>query len=348
MQQPCFSIIIPVYNVGKYIQRAYNSIQKQSLMQIEIIFVNDNSSDDSLKIIEGLSKKDSRIRIVNRNQTDVHGAGISRNIGFRESKGKYIYFMDGDDYLDDNTLPLLENKLEEINPDILIFGFRSLSGVDNRVTYSSSQSPNSDFININEEERVNIITDTYFNNSLYVVWNKIYSRDFLVRNNIEFPNTRTAQDAFFNLIALSKVNKVRIICNHFYNYVSDRKGSNQNICKSKFADEQLLINEVENILHAYKNNMSINKLLMFEKIRILKTEVNFTTAKNPMQPWTALRNKTEFKEMSSGLSIYQSVLYDKTMKSLFNVLFLKYPSNVNFKIIKYLRILKTVLSVSKK
>lgn len=96
MQQPCFSIIIPVYNVGKYIQRAYNSIQKQSLMQIEIIFVNDDFSDDSLKIIEGLSKKDSRIRIVNRNQTDVHSAGISRNIGFRESKGKYIYFMDGD------------------------------------------------------------------------------------------------------------------------------------------------------------------------------------------------------------------------------------------------------------
>lgn len=340
MQQPNFSIIIPVYNIDEYIQRAYDSINEQSVKDIEIIFVNDNSSDDSLKKIKYLAEKDSRIKIINRNLQDVHGAGISRNIGFQKSRGKYIYFMDGDDYLEHNALHFIKSKLDKTNSEVLIFGFNSVSGINGNVTYSSKQSSNHDFININEEERAQIIVDTYFKNSLYVVWNKVYNRKFLIKNEISFPNTRTAQDAFFNLIALSQVKKLSVISNPFYYYVSDRVESNQNIQKSKFEDEYNLLKKLEDMLQPYKSKRLINKLLMFERIRILKNEVSFVITEHNIKPWSNLQNKTEFKKVSSELSVYESILYDKKMKSLFEVLFLKFPNNNSFKMFKIIRNLK--------
>ena len=99
--KPEISIIIPVYNVEKYLDECINSAVNQTFDDIEIICVNDGSTDGSLEIIEKHASKDKRIRIISQEHK---GVGSARNAGLDAAKGKYIYFMDSDDYVELNAL----------------------------------------------------------------------------------------------------------------------------------------------------------------------------------------------------------------------------------------------------
>ena len=116
--KPKVSVIIPVYNVEKYIIKCIDSILKQKLYEIEIIVVNDGSTDNSLQIIQNFTANNSRIKILNQ---DNRGLSVARNTGFKYSNGEYIYFIDGDDYLDENCLFDLYNEAINNNLDIIFF-----------------------------------------------------------------------------------------------------------------------------------------------------------------------------------------------------------------------------------
>ena len=112
------SVIIPIFNTEKYLNNALDSIINQSLDDIEIICINDGSTDRSLEILEEYKKKDSRIKIVS--QTN-HGLGYSRNQGLNIANGEYIYFIDSDDSLDHNALNELYNLCETKSLDVVLF-----------------------------------------------------------------------------------------------------------------------------------------------------------------------------------------------------------------------------------
>ena len=115
---PKVSVIIPIYNVEKYLIECLNSVSTQTLKDIEIICINDGSSDDSLLIIEAFAEIDRRFYILNqRNQ----GAGAARNRGIEFARGDYVYFMDGDDFLEKNALEIAYNEASEKNLDFLMF-----------------------------------------------------------------------------------------------------------------------------------------------------------------------------------------------------------------------------------
>ena len=106
------SIIIPAYNAATFLQRALNSIYKQSLNSLEIIIVNDYSSDDTLKIAETNKKQDNRIVIINCSNNK--GSAIARNEALKVAKGKYIFFLDADDEItNNNALEILYNTAEK-------------------------------------------------------------------------------------------------------------------------------------------------------------------------------------------------------------------------------------------
>lgn len=119
---PKVSVIIPIYNVEKYIDECLNSVRNQTLSEIEIICVNDGSIDNSLELVEAHAMADDRITIISKYNG---GQSSARNIGASYAKGKYIYFLDSDDNLLPNTLELLFNCSEENNLDILYFGAES-------------------------------------------------------------------------------------------------------------------------------------------------------------------------------------------------------------------------------
>ena len=112
------SVIIPVYNTEKYVRQAIDSIRKQTLKELEIIVVNDGSTDGSLRVLEEAQREDSRIQVYSQpNQ----GQSVARNEGMQHAKGKYLYFMDSDDLLEQDALEICYGKCEEAALDFTFF-----------------------------------------------------------------------------------------------------------------------------------------------------------------------------------------------------------------------------------
>lgn len=115
---PKVSVVVPIYNVEKYLEEALDSIINQTLQEIEIILVNDGSTDNSFKIIEKYQNKDKRIKVIDQEN---QGQSIARNEGLSIAKGKYIYFMDSDDLIEQKTLEICFNKAEKEGLEVLCF-----------------------------------------------------------------------------------------------------------------------------------------------------------------------------------------------------------------------------------
>ena len=112
MAQPKVSIIVPVYNVEKYIRRCIDSLKNQTLEDIEIILVDDSSTDSSLEICKKAAEEDSRIKVIHKVN---EGAGLARNAALEIAEGEYIGFADSDDYIDKEMYKTLYEKAEQYN-----------------------------------------------------------------------------------------------------------------------------------------------------------------------------------------------------------------------------------------
>ena len=200
------SIIVPVYNVEKYVEKCLISIINQTYKNIEIIIVNDGSVDNSKKICESLKKKDKRIKLYNIKNIGLSGA---RNYGIEKSKGKYISFIDSDDYIDNNMIETLYNNLIKEKADISCCSFYEVF--------------KDEIIKKNEEEKYYVmnkkqaIKKTFLDRGLDVyTWNKLYKKELF--DNIKFPLGKKSQDRFVMYEIFDNTNKIVYdsICLYYY------------------------------------------------------------------------------------------------------------------------------------
>ena len=210
MEEIKISVIIPVYNVEKYIRQCLESVINQTLKNIEIIVVNDGTKDNSMKIAEEYLS-DKRIRIINKENG---GQSSARNAGMREAKGKYICFIDSDDFIEKTMMEELYNKIEETNSDVVESG---ISLYDNK-THKIKERENKKY--------------SYTGKGSYLwgeytteVCNKIYKKDFLIANNIFFEEGMIHEDDLFTIRILFSTNKICHIQKSFYYYRINRCGS---------------------------------------------------------------------------------------------------------------------------
>ena len=117
INNPKVSVIVPVYNVEKYLKRCLDSLINQTLKDIEIIVVNDGSTDNSLDILNKYAENDSRIKVIDKENS---GVSDCRNIAMKQMKGKYIMFVDSDDWIDNNALEIMYTKIEEEKSDVVM------------------------------------------------------------------------------------------------------------------------------------------------------------------------------------------------------------------------------------
>ena len=125
MQQPKISIIIPVYNVEKYLKRCVESLTNQTLKDIEIILVDDESTDSSPIICDELAKQDARIKVIHKKN---EGAGLSRNVALKIAEGEYIGFVDSDDFVAEDMFESLLNTAEKYGSDLVLSNVRFVDG----------------------------------------------------------------------------------------------------------------------------------------------------------------------------------------------------------------------------
>lgn len=201
------SFVIPVYNAEKFIEKCVDSIIDQPIKndQIEIILVNDGSKDKTEEICKALSKKHSCLRLFSNNN---HGPGYTRNYGLEKAIGKYIWFIDADDYLSPNVLPKVITEL--VNDfDLYITSFRHVTPENKLIKQTVFK--NETF------STISLLKQNYFVN---FVWCKLIKKQILEDNNIRFrEDVRGPEDFDFSFKLLSKIDKVRVVSTMTYNYI---------------------------------------------------------------------------------------------------------------------------------
>lgn len=200
---PIISVIIPVYNAEQYLERCLESIINQTLKNIEIICVDDCSKDKSLEILNEYALKDKRIKVIHCNKNG--GESKARNIGLDNSTGKYLSFVDNDDYLDLDFYEKLYSKAESSNADI-VRGEVRIYDYKGKIRYND----------LNPLIRKNN-SKLYF---MYFWWTAIYSAKLIKNNNIRFlEGYPLGGDVLFLNESIIKSDKLELVDNVYYNYV---------------------------------------------------------------------------------------------------------------------------------
>ena len=206
-QSPKVSVIIPVYNTEKYLRRCLDSVVNQTLRDIEIICVDDGSTDSSPDILREYEKKDSRIKILT--QPNIN-AGAARNNGLARAAGEYLSFLDADDFFEPNMLEAAWSKAKEQGAEIVVFrsdvfDMDSDSFISQRYTIRESLLPEHRPFAGTE------INKDFFKAFVGWAWDKLFLRAYISENNLRFQEQRTTNDLFFTFMALAKAKRITVL-----------------------------------------------------------------------------------------------------------------------------------------
>lgn len=265
---PKVSVIVPVYNVEKYLARCLESIINQTLQDIEIICINDGTTDNSGDILEEYAKKDSRIKIITQTNS---GLSEARNRGMREAKGDFIGLVDSDDYIDTNFFEALYEAATANDADIACAGIIREGEKYKKVflEYEHIQTANS----FKEKcELVNGVNHSY-------AWDKIYRREPLINNNLEFIRGMLFEDRPFVADVYEKMGKLVTVPTVYYHYWVNEKSIVKTPTDKSRSDKLFSQKYFIDKCKKYNVKMSDKKYLICKReyyflgIRILKVYV---------------------------------------------------------------------------
>lgn len=221
---PKVSIIVPIYNAEKYMKKCIDSILDQTLNDIEVILVNDGSSDNSATIADNYAKNDLRVRVIHQKNS---GPSVARNNGIKLAIGKYIGFVDSDDYIENTMYERLFNIANDNQVQLAMCNYKEIHTYDNR-----KEEVKSNLISNKIYSKKDILKDIIStfsksqNYGFYSLWNKIYMREWLVETGIELDINRDhGEDWWFNINVFSKLESFICIEDCLYNYVHVNKES---------------------------------------------------------------------------------------------------------------------------
>ena len=272
---PKLSVIIPVYNMEKYLCKCLDSVICEDLDNYEIVIVNDGSTDSSPAICEDYAKRYPQL--INYISTPNGGLGAARNVGFEHSKGDFIFFLDSDDYLCENAL---KEAMDALNSDIDILVF--------------------DFVNVTEDGRILSISKGCNRTGCFSLeenpeflfcppsaWNKIWKRSMYAESGIAFPGRVWFEDIFTTPKLYSLASKIGYVEKAWYQYLH-RDGS---ITKNKNPKRNIeIIKSINSVLDYYKANglfemyhAQLEYMALYHQVIVSTTRVNLIDPKSEIQ-----------------------------------------------------------------
>ena len=266
MSKPLVSIILPVYNAQNHIARCLESICAQSWQNIEVIVLNDGSKDQSLPVCEAFRAKDERIVLVDKANS---GVSDTRNLGLKLASGKYVQFVDSDDYIDPDFTEHLVTAAEQNNADLVIAPYKM-------VIPAGATKPEQVL-----DEFARHLMDKPASYFYGVLWNKLYRRDLLVDHQIQFTSeVRWAEDLVFNMQYLEYANVLVSIPEAGYYYVQNP----QSICHTQINAASLVQNKIQ-VFHYYTELYT--RLGIYEEVRpqLYKFLVDIAESTYPSGPF---------------------------------------------------------------
>lgn len=239
-----FSVIIASYNIEDYIKRSIESVLSQTFKNYEIIVVDDGSTDNTENEILKYADKLTYIQ-----HESCRYLGGVRNTGIEKAKGKYIIFLDGDDYLNnDHALENLDNLIKDQDVDVVYMGFE-MTGKKTGLIIPSEENCSKVF---------RIAGDRYTN-----AWSKCWNREFLLKNNLRFPENRYYEDVVFIYNAIMKSNSYLIAGFPVHTYFSGRPNSITTNIRFKNLHDNL--DNIEDLLEIYEKEKNEAVTLKIQK-----------------------------------------------------------------------------------
>lgn len=210
------SVIIPVYNDEEYLHVCINSVINQTYSDLEIICVDDDSSDSSYDILQYFAKKDDRIKVLKNEHNK--GLGYNRNRGMEVATGKYVSFLDSDDWISPDTFEVLIEKAEKENLDVLIY--KSIVFYEDTQNFGFERYYDMEFMDKWESKVFNHwdLDKTKLFSIPVAAWNKLYLKSFLDENDIRFPNENLIhEDNPFYCKMITSAERISILNKYFHN-----------------------------------------------------------------------------------------------------------------------------------
>lgn len=280
------SIIIPFYNVEKYLRECLDSILNQTFQDFEIICVDDGSTDKSLEILQEYKRKDDRFVILQQRHS---GAGAARNYGIKSAKGKYVQFLDSDDWFEPEMLEELYSRAEKFNTDIVVCSSRKFdeegnlleSGKQNASFDTDITPQEQPFSGLDFKENIFCINNT-------APWNKLYLKQFLLDNNIKFQNLTSCNDVAFSLESLACAKRIVAFNKE---YINRRYGRSGSITEKR-------ANSADNIVRAY---LEVKRFLKARELYDIYEKTLINVIKKGINGEISLCNDEQYKKFVTGL-----------------------------------------------
>ena len=295
MKNDLISIIIPVYKVEKYLEKCIESVLKQSYTNLQIILVDDGSPDNCGKICDEYAKKDSRIEVIHK----VNG-GLSdaRNVGISKAKGRYIGFVDSDDYIKEDMYEILLNLIKKYDADVSICNLYDV--IDGNECIRNKEN------GIREYSRLDILKEVLLDKNIQsYAWNKLYEKELF--DEIKYPIGKKYEDIGTTFYVFEKCNKIVVTSEPEYYYLKRSDSLVNNVTESTVLDYTEII--IQRYLYTKEN---IKELKKYNNYYLAKTLI---TAHNDIELLGSISEKMQEKYKE----LYNLVKNDREdIEELFN------------------------------
>jgi len=311
------SVIMPIYNQEKYLEKSLTSLKNQTLKDIEFICVNDGSNDNSLKILEDFAREDKRFKIINQQN---QGCGAAKNNGIKAAQGEYIAFLDPDDWFESNALESLYKKAKNQDCDMLVFNFNRVKDSGDLLGQYNLKKRLQRFYDIKEEETFTWrdVKPRVLGGLHPAAWNKLYKHDLLKDNEIEFTKCNLAEDNAFVFGASLTAENIGYSDGYYYNYVihdgsAIRSKSDKNLCIFEvFENVKNLINKL-GLMPDLKDEFDgyILRFASYHRIQIESMSKFWEACQKYLSPEQTAKLLERYKANQKVSSIVESLLAAK-------------------------------------
>lgn len=294
------SIIMPIYNVAAQLERAIQSALNQTYPNIEIILVNDGSTDESGSICDAYQQQDTRIKVIHQPNA---GSGYARNAGMDAATGEFIYFADPDDYFDVSLIEETVNIAEKLTADMVVFGYFNEVIQKNGQVTTMKHLPQLKGAFTQETFRDQF--RHHYAVSPYALWNKLYRHEFLLQHQCRFTNQKVGQDALFNQLVQRNIEKVCFHQKAYYHYVSMEGSAVNRYRKERFDYEYNIADQFEQWMMYWEKEQEYMDLIYREYWGALYLELSNLSWKD--SPLTMAQKTNRIAELMQNDNIHEAV-----------------------------------------
>lgn len=330
MENQCMvSIIIPVYNAEKHLEKSINSVLNQTLDNIEVILVNDGSTDESLSICRKFEKQDNRVCVIDKVNGGVSSA---RNEGIKVASGEFIGFIDPDDWIDQEMYLSMYEKAKRNDVDVVLCNYINHRGDDITLSTISIQDEVVEKERLINEVVANMISgSTLDSNSSTIagtIWRTLIKRDLITKNNIEFDEKiPLMEDLIFIIGVLLNIDRIVIDEGHFYHYVHYNNTAGRKYRNDYIEISQKVYDKMQDLLsdNYYKCNIKIRMDYRYVnmKLQSIANETRKENSKKNRLKYTKIRNICNDPRLGTILSQISYDNYTIRKKFVLNALYKK-------------------------